>query len=396
MKKISILLSIAAVVLMVSVSCSNQSGNRALILTGQNTGNWQESSPVLKQILDQSGIFTCDILTSPDKGGDMSGFNPVFSKYKLVVLDYNGDSWSDKTKAAFVEYVNNGGGVVVYRDAAFAFPGWKEYAEFCGVGSSEGPYVYYRGNKVRLDSTAGRPAQPGRLRETEIRARNMEHPVLKGLPVRWVHGTDIIYNRLQGPAKNLEVLATAFCDTTGGGSGRDEPVMMTITYGKGRIFHTTLGFADVNGGPAMLCSGFITTLQRGAEWAATGNVTQSVPVDFPSAAGVVIRTDMKILTLEDDFANIVNYEIDKTTKYYTDLQSHIRKTSGNPEERLKIEKMMVEVLKNATATVESKKLMLRELSWMGTEYCVPAIKELAATTELKDEAEYALARLNAK
>jgi hypothetical protein len=396
MKKISILLSIVAAVLLISVSCSKQTGNKALILTGQNTGNWQESSPVLKKILEQSGLFSCEIVKSPVKGGDMNGFNPNFKKYKLVVLDYNGDQWSDKTKAAFVEYVNNGGGVVVYRDAAFAFPGWKEYAEICGVGSTEGPYVYYRGNKVRIDSTAGAFNKPGRMREAEVRGRNMEHPVLKGLPVRWIHGKDSLYNRLKGPAKNLEVLATAFCDTTGGGSGRDEPVLMTITYGKGRIFHTTLGFADVNGGTAMLCSGFITTLQRGAEWATTGSVTQAVPFDFPTAAGAVLRTDMKILTLEDDFANIVNYEIDKTTKYYTDMQSHIRKSTGNPEERLKIEKMMVDVLKSTTATVESKKLMLRELSWMGTDYCVPAIKELAATAELKDEAEYALERLNAK
>lgn len=396
MKKLSILLSIAAVILMVSVSCNKQSGSKALIITGQNTGNWQESSPVLKLILDESGLFTCDILTSPQQGGDMSTFNPDFSKYKLVVLDYNGDSWPDKTKAAFVDYVNNGGGVVVYRDAAFSFPDWKEYREICGVGGQDGPYVYFRGNKVVLDSAAGASNRPGKIRESEIRGRNMENVIMKGLPVRWVHGTDILFNRLRGNSKNMEVLATSFCDTTGGGSGKEEPILMTITYGKGRIFHTTMGFADVDGGPAMLCSGFIATLQRGAEWAATGNVTQAVPADFPTAAGPVLRTDMKILTLEDDFANIVNYEIDKTTKYYTDLQGHIRKSAGNPEERLKIEKMMVDVLKNTTATIESKKLILRELSWMGTDYCVPAIKELAATAELKDEAEYALARLNVK
>jgi type 1 glutamine amidotransferase len=393
MKKISIILSLAAVLLLVSVSCNKQSGYKTLILTGQNTGNWEESSPVLKQILEQSGLFSCDIVTSPVKGGDMSSFNPKFSKYKLVVLDYNGDSWSDKTKAAFVDYVKNGGGVVVYKEASLSFPDWKEYSEICGVGGHTGTYVYYRGNKVVMDSSSVVSFKPGPKREVEVRGRKMDHAIMKGLPYRWVHGTDIIYNRLRGPAKNLEILATAFCDTTGGGSGKDEPVLMTVTYGKGRIFHTTLGFADVNGGPAMECAGFITTLQRGAEWAVTGNVTQPVPADFPSAAGTVIRTDLKVITLEDDFANIVNYGIDKTTRYYTDLQSHIRKASGNPEEMLKLEKRMVEVLKSTTATVDSKKLMLRELSWMGSEYSVPAIKELAATADLKDEAEFALERL---
>ena len=54
---------------------------------------------------------------------------------------------------------------------------------------------------------------------------------------------------------------------------------MVIAYGKGRIFHTVIGH-DL---AALNCVGFITTYQRGTEWAATGKVTQTVPRDFPSA-----------------------------------------------------------------------------------------------------------------
>lgn len=60
---------------------------------------------------------------------------------------------------------------------------------------------------------------------------------------------------------------------------------MAIRYGQGRVFHTTLGH-DV---AAMQCVGFIVTLQRGAEWAATGRVTMPVPHDFPSATEVRTR-----------------------------------------------------------------------------------------------------------
>jgi hypothetical protein len=35
--------------------------------------------------------------------------------------------------------------------------------------------------------------------------------------------------------------------------------------------------------------GFITTLQRGAAWAATGQVTQAVPGDFPTAEKTSVR-----------------------------------------------------------------------------------------------------------
>jgi hypothetical protein len=143
----------------------------------------------------------------------------------------------------------------------------------------------------------------------------------------------------------------------------------------------------------MHCVGFIVTFQRGAEWAASGNVTQAVPFDFPNAAGVVLRPEFKALTLNDDIANIPNYDIGKSTKYYTDLQANIRKAAGDTVTLHKYEKMMVDILKDTKATAEAKKLMLRELSWMGTKYCIPAVKEMAANQDLKDEAEFALARL---
>jgi hypothetical protein len=192
----------------------------------------------------------------------------------------------------------------------------------------------------------------------------------------------------------MQILATAFADSAaGGGTMRDEPMLMAITYGKGRIFHTTMGHADEGGGPSMHCAGFIITMQRGAEWAATGEVTQKVPWDFPSAAAVVLRPDLKEITLEEAFANIGNYDIAKSTKYLSCLQSHLRGLAGDEAGLLNMEKMMVKVLSDNKATNGSKKLLLRELSWMGSDYSVPAIKNLLSNTELKDEAEFALARI---
>jgi type 1 glutamine amidotransferase len=63
---------------------------------------------------------------------------------------------------------------------------------------------------------------------------------------------------------------------------------MVLRFGKGRIFHTTMGH-DV---AALSCVGFITTLQRGTEWAATGKVTQKVPATFPTATTVSYRVDI--------------------------------------------------------------------------------------------------------
>ena len=101
-----------------------------------------------------------------------------------------------------------------------------------------------------------------------------------------MHAQDELYDRLRGPAPDaMTILATAFSDPDMDGSGEQEPMLMALTYGRGRVFHTTLG----HGPEAMRCVGFIATMQRGVEWAATGKVTQSVPADFPTAEKVSSR-----------------------------------------------------------------------------------------------------------
>jgi type 1 glutamine amidotransferase len=265
---------------------------KALIVDGQNNHAWKETTPVLKRLLEESGRFTVDVATAPAKGQNMTEFQPDFSKYAVVVSNYNGEPWSSQTQAAFEKYIRDGGGFVSYHAADNSFPQWKEYNQMVAVGGWEnrttekfGPRVRFKEGKVVLDSSPARCGNHGARLPFQVVMRDTKNPIAKGLPAEWTHAADELYDSLCGPAENLTVLGTAHSEPANHGTGEEEPMLMTIRYGKGRVFHTTLGH-DV---AAMQCVGFIATLQRGAEWAASGKVTLKVPKDFPTASAASVR-----------------------------------------------------------------------------------------------------------
>jgi type 1 glutamine amidotransferase len=259
---------------------------KVLIVDGQNNHNWKLTTPLLKKALEDAKIFKVDVATSPPARGDMSKFQPKFSDYQVVVSNYNGEMWSKETREAFNDFVKNGGGFVSVHAANNAFTGWLEYNEMIGLGGwggrneKSGPYIRIKEGKVIRDESKGSGGSHGRQHAFLIETLDREHPITKGLPEKWMHAQDELYDRLRGPAKKLHVLAYAKSEKSTGGSGENEPLLMTVEYGKGRVFHTALGHDD----KGMKCVGFIVTLQRGTEWAATGKVTQTeVPADFPTA-----------------------------------------------------------------------------------------------------------------
>ncbi len=264
----------------------------ALIVDGQNNHRiWPTSTQYLKGYLEETGLFTVDIATTPPKGEPLDSFRPRFSDYDLIVSNYNGEPWADGAMADFEEFVGAGGGFVTVHAANNAFPEWSAYNRMIGIGGwrgrteRHGPYIRFRDGTLVRDHSPGIAGSHGTRHEFGIDIRDPDHPITKGLPLRWMHATDELYDRLRGPAEHLHVLATAFSDVATGGTGEHEPILMTVRFGQGRIFHTTLGHALVS----QQCTGFITTFQRGAEWAATGTVTQTVPENFPSATDIRTR-----------------------------------------------------------------------------------------------------------
>lgn len=282
---------------------------RAMVLTGQNNHGWQVLSAHYKTVLEDTGLFDVDVVTSPASGADMSAFRPNFSAYDVVVLEYNGDEWPTRVRESFEEYMRNGGGMVYAHAVNHTFTDWVAFNEMIGIGGwggrdeRAGPYVKYRGGKMVLDYRPGHAGECVDAHAFSVVTRDADHPIMRGLPPVWLHGTDELYSNQRGPAENMTILATAYSDpkyeahwgVETHGTGEHEPMVYTVRYGDGRVFGTAMGHVDggaeVGSGrwPAIECVGFSTLIQRGAEWAATGGVTQAVPDTFPTAGSVSFR-----------------------------------------------------------------------------------------------------------
>ena len=272
---------------------------KVLILDGQNNHKWQQTTPVMKQALEASGQFSVTISTTPPKAdpkatpeaktalkAEWEKWKPEFSAHDVVLSNYNGERWPADVEKAFVSYVSKGGGFVCVHAANNSFSDWPEYNAMIGVGGwggrdeRSGPKLYVVDGKLMRDTSPGKGGNHGPQLEFPVTIHNPEHPITKGMPPVWMHSKDELYDSLRGPAENLEVLASAVAATT----GKAEPMMIVLTYGKGRVFHTPMGHADYS----MACKGFQETLERGTEWAATGKVerTAALPADFPTATQV--------------------------------------------------------------------------------------------------------------
>lgn len=278
---------------------------KVLIIDGQNNhGDWPKTTAMMKDYLEKSGRFTVDVERTKytangqkhfpkydlkdgktyehGKAKTDPDFKPNFSYYDVVLSNFGWGAapWPKATQVAFEKFVAGGGGLVVVHAADNSFSEWEAYNEMIGLGGwggrnkKSGPYIYWEDGAIVRDTEMNGPGgSHGPQHEFSLIVRDANHPITHGMPREWKHAKDELYDSLRGPAANMRVLATAFSSKT----KRHEPMMMTIDYKDGRVFHTPMGHADYS----MQCVGYITTLLRGTEWAATGDVTIEIPDNFP-------------------------------------------------------------------------------------------------------------------
>ena len=260
---------------------------KLLIVDGQNNHKWQLTTPVLEKFLSETGRFDVSIATSPPKKSPAEAwekFDPKFSKYDVVLSNYNGEEWPGGVKTNLEKYVSGGGALVIVHAANNAFPNWPAWNQMIGLGWRNNKYgnrvvVNDDGKQVVVPAGEGPGAGHGRQHEFSIRVRDTQHPVTQGMPAEWMHAKDELYHGQRGPGQSMNILATAYSDPNTGGTDAHEPMIWWIPFGKGKVFTTVMGHADYS----MKCVGFQSVVARGSEWAATGEVTLSVPDNFPTA-----------------------------------------------------------------------------------------------------------------
>ncbi len=243
---------------------------RVLILSGRNNHDWRTTTPFLKQLLLDTGRF--DVRVNEEPAGLTAD---TLAAYHVVVLDYNGPRWGPGAEKSLEEFVQSGKGLVVVHGASWAFNGLPVLGDrHLRTAIIEPPWPEYRRMIGGIWSLDPPPTAHAPRHKFTVKFLDRQHPIAAGLPESFDTNDELYHNmRMQEGAR---VLATAWDDpankpssSTGhAGTGKEEPILWAVSYGRGRVFHTTLGH-DVE---AMRTPGFSTTFVRGAEWSATGAV----------------------------------------------------------------------------------------------------------------------------
>jgi type 1 glutamine amidotransferase len=240
-----------------------------LLVSGANNHEWEWTSPQIAAALEETGRFVVRVTNEPGK--DLADAARAFDakELQLIVLDYNGPRWGEAAEQAFVRAVRAGCGVVVVHAANNAFEGWADYERMVGLlwrkGTGHGAYHPF-----------------------DVEIADADHPITKGMAPLQKHPDELYHGLVQTPGTQPRVLLRAFSDAAKGGSGRHEPMATVDTFGKGRVFHTPLGHVW-KGVPATRATWGDPQLRRlvarGAEWAATGEVTlPPVPLNMLCAS----------------------------------------------------------------------------------------------------------------
>jgi type 1 glutamine amidotransferase len=209
-----------------------------LIVTGVDhpAHDWKQTAPALRTLLEDGGQCAARIVEDPE----VLAADVIFD-YDVLVLQFRNERpllRETQARANLARFVRNGGGLILVHFACGAFGDWPEFGELAG--------------RVWDRKRTHDPRGP-----FTVRIVNIQHPVTSGM--RDFETDDELYIGLEG-SWPIEVLAVARSRVT----GHDHPMAFTLTYGRGRVFHTALGHDP----KALQVPAVAELIRRGLLWTA--------------------------------------------------------------------------------------------------------------------------------
>lgn len=199
--------------------------------------------------LGRAESFSVDYITTTD-----SIDRQLLRQYQLFIqLDYPPYRWTDRAKAAFIDYIEQGrGGWIGFHHASLLgeFDGyalWPWFSQFMGG-------IRYK-DYIASFVTA------------TVRVENRQHPVMQGVPASFTIEREEWYTYDKSPRPNVDVLATVDESTYQPDSPKkmgDHPVIWSNERVKARNVYFFMGHH-----PALFQHTAYTTMVRNAiRWAA--------------------------------------------------------------------------------------------------------------------------------
>jgi type 1 glutamine amidotransferase len=243
---------------------------RILILTGQSDiqyHDWRVSTPFIEQALSAAGRF--DVRVEAEPRGIT---RETLDGYDAIIVNYNGPRWGAGAESAVADFVRSGKGLVTFHGVT--------YGPLMGTLQQPGNR-WSRGEPwdawISLLGATWAAENIGHAPRHAFTVKLSDHPITRGMATSFTVN-DELYHRMD-LRTGVRVIASARDEAAPGGTGRDEPVAWTNSYGSGRVFHCTLGH-DTS---ALYEPSVLALLARGAEWAATREVTGTPEVRLREA-----------------------------------------------------------------------------------------------------------------
>jgi type 1 glutamine amidotransferase len=245
----------------VTAQKKNQDGVPVLLLSGgqREHHGYRDQAFYLSRFLEDTGRYR---ITINEDAAILE--SPGLSRYRAIILltDRRDPEFklTEDQQRALLDFVSGdpGHGLVSIHAANNAAPDWlPEMRTMLGGVFSH-------------DTSGGRPDGKVRKGAYHVRIVRSDHPIYRGLS-SFDLDDELYYHMQMEPG--VELLATVAFD------GTDWPVAWTRTYGKGRVFHCTLGHRDF--GPdkpdPLRNPNLARLITQGLDWAVRSTPAASSP-----------------------------------------------------------------------------------------------------------------------